>query len=79
MQEGRVGWVENAILLKRSFKVVETLIEIIRKSLESNDVLICGFVKFCVKEKNERKGRNPATGGTMMLRPRKVGFSVLVC
>jgi len=41
--------------------------------LESGeDVLISGFGKFCVKEKKERKGRNPATGGDMMLRPRKV-------
>jgi integration host factor subunit alpha len=36
------------------------------------DVLISGFGKFCVKEKKERKGRNPATGDAMMLAPRKV-------
>ncbi len=36
------------------------------------DVLISGFGKFCVKEKTERKGRNPATGEDMMLAPRKV-------
>ena len=28
--------------------------------------------KFCVKQKDERKGRNPATGDAMMLAPRKV-------
>ena len=28
--------------------------------------------KFCVKQKEERKGRNPATGDAMMLAPRKV-------
>ncbi len=37
-----------------------------------DDVLISGFGKFCVKEKSERKGRNPSTGGDMMLAPRKV-------
>ncbi len=37
-----------------------------------DDVLISGFGKFCVKAKQERKGRNPATGGDMMLAPRKV-------
>ncbi len=37
-----------------------------------DDVLISGFGKFCVKEKKERKGRNPATGEDMMLEPRKI-------
>jgi integration host factor subunit alpha len=54
-------------------EIIETLLEIIKKSLESGeDVLISGFGKFCVKEKGERKGRNPATGGDMILKPRKV-------
>ena len=64
---------QTALTKKRSFKVVETLLEIMKASLKSgDDVLISGFGKFCVKKKNERRGRNPATGGTMMLRPRKV-------
>jgi integration host factor subunit alpha len=58
---------------KGSLEIVETLLEIIKNTLESGeDVLISGFGKFCVKEKNERKGRNPATGNDMMLAPRKV-------
>ena len=57
----------------RSLEIVETLLEIIKRTLESGeDVLASGFGKFCVKEKKERKGRNPATGNTMMLEPRKV-------
>ena len=57
----------------RSSEIVETLLEIIKRTLESGeDVLISGFGKFCVKEKNERKGRNPATGEDLMLEPRKV-------
>ncbi len=28
--------------------------------------------RFCVREKKERKGRNPATGDDLMLRPRRV-------
>jgi integration host factor subunit alpha len=35
-------------------------------------VLVSGFGKFCVKEKKERKGRNPATGEDLMLRARKI-------
>jgi integration host factor subunit alpha len=37
-----------------------------------DDVLISGFGKFCVKEKGERRGRNPSTGEDMMMKPRKV-------
>jgi integration host factor subunit alpha len=58
---------------KKSTDAVETLLEIIKSTLISGeDVLISGFGKFCVKEKNERRGRNPATGEAMMLAPRKV-------
>jgi integration host factor subunit alpha len=54
-------------------ELVETLIELVKGSLASgDDVLISGFGKFCVREKKERRGRNPATGDSMMLRPRKI-------
>ena len=56
-----------------SNEVVEQLIETIKSNLASGeDVLVSGFGKFCVNEKKERRGRNPATGGSMMLRPRRV-------
>ena len=58
---------------KISTELVETLLELIKSSLEAgDDVLVSGFGKFCVKAKKERRGRNPSTGGDMMLRPRKV-------
>ncbi|RZB35520.1 MAG: integration host factor subunit alpha [Desulfobacteraceae bacterium Eth-SRB2] len=58
---------------KRSSELVESLLEIIKNTLTSGeDVLISGFGKFCLKEKKERKGRNPATGDAMMLVPRKI-------
>ncbi len=57
----------------QSVETVETLLEIIKKTLESGeDILISGFGKFCVKEKAERRGRNPATGGDLILAPRRV-------
>ncbi len=62
------GYPEN-----QSSEIVETLLEIIKRTLESGkDVLISGFGKFCVKKKQERRGRNPATGEDMMMTPRKV-------
>jgi integration host factor subunit alpha len=57
----------------RSFQIVETLLEIIKSTLESReDVMISGFGRFCVREKRERKGRNPATGDDLMLSSRRV-------
>jgi integration host factor subunit alpha len=58
---------------EQSAGYVNTLLEIIKQTLESGeDVLISGFGKFSVKDKRERKGRNPATGGLMMIEARKV-------
>jgi integration host factor subunit alpha len=49
------------------------MLELIKRSLETGeDVLISSFGKFCIKKKRERRGRNPSTGETMMMRPRKV-------
>jgi integration host factor subunit alpha len=65
---------QNGFTKKQSTETVETILELIKSELASGvDVLISGFGKFCVKDKRERKGRNPATGGAMMLGPRRVG------
>ncbi len=56
-----------------SSEILETVLEIIKKALESgDDVMISNFGKFCVKEKKERRGRNPSTGEDMILEPRRV-------
>ena len=53
--------------------VLEELIEIIKSTLASGeDLMISGFGKFQVNEKNPRKGRNPATGDSMVLSKRRV-------
>ena len=58
---------------KKSVEIIETLLEIIKSTLEqSEDVLISGFGKFCVKQKSKRRGRNPATGQDLILRQRRV-------
>ena len=64
---------QNGFTQKQSTETVETILELIKSTLAAGvDVLISGFGKFCVKEKRERKGRNPSTGGDMMLAPRRV-------
>ena len=63
----------NGFTREKSTEIVETILKIIKSNLEKGeDVLISGFGKFCVREKRELKGRNPATGDDLMLRPRKV-------
>jgi len=58
---------------KESVEIVESLLETIKATLETgDDVLVSGFGKFYVNDKKERKGRNPATGEDLMLKPRRV-------
>lgn len=64
---------ETGLPRKRCDELVEDLLELIKGTLENGeDLMISGFGKFCVKEKNERKGRNPATGDDLMLSRRRV-------
>ena len=54
-------------------RTVEAVLEIIKSTLESGeDVLISRFGKFYVKEKKQRRGRNPQTGDDLMLGSRRV-------
>ena len=57
----------------KSASLIETLLEIMKNRLEDReDLLISGFGKFCVKDKNDRRGRNPATGEDLTLVARRV-------
>jgi len=68
-----VDAIYNQLDLPKSNQVVDSLLEIIKNTLENGeDVLISGFGKFCVKEKKERRGRNPHTGEDLMLAGRRV-------
>ena len=58
---------------KKSVEIIETLLETMKSTLEKGEnVLISGFGKFCVKQKQQRRGRNPATGADLILKERKV-------
>jgi integration host factor subunit alpha len=53
--------------------IVESLLIIIKHTFDSGEaVLISGFGKFCVKDKNKRKGRNPQTGNSLILDARRI-------
>ena len=56
-----------------SSEIVEKILDIIKTSfIQGEDVMISGFGKWSVKEKNSRRGRNPQTGETLTLDARTV-------
>ena len=58
---------------QESSSAVESLLEIIKRTLASGeDVMISGFGKFCLKDKQQRRGRNPQTGDAMMMDARRI-------
>jgi len=59
---------------RKSINLIKSILETIKRTLESGeDILISGFGKFSVKEKKEeRRGRNPATGSDLILRSRRI-------
>ncbi len=64
---------ETGFTKHKSADAVESVLEIMKDTLASGeDILISGFGKFCVCDKAERRGRNPATGDDLMLAARRV-------
>ena len=58
---------------QESRQVVERLFEILKDTLANGeDLLISGYGKFSVRQKNARRGRNPQTKEALMLKARKV-------
>ena len=58
---------------KESFELVEQVLEFLKSTLESGDkIKIAGFGNFVVREKADRRGRNPQTGEEIVIESRKV-------
>jgi integration host factor subunit alpha len=56
-------------------KTFEAIFEIMNKTpADGEDVLLSGFGKFCVKNKDQRKGRNPTTGNSILLDAKRVAL-----
>lgn len=54
-------------------EIMEKLLEIMKAALVSGEeVMISGFGKWSVKDKRERRGRNPQTGDELLLDARRV-------
>jgi len=67
--------IQDTLDLSRTttYEIMEEFLEIIKETIEEGeDIMISGFGKFCVNEKQARKGRNPATDEEMTLPARRV-------
>jgi integration host factor subunit alpha len=58
---------------KESAELVEAVFDIIKGTLEKGEkIKIAGFGNFVVKEKADRRGRNPQTGEEITISARKI-------
>ncbi len=58
---------------KESAELVESVFDLIKNTLEDGDkIKIAGFGNFVVKEKADRRGRNPQTGEEIIISARKI-------
>jgi integration host factor subunit alpha len=63
----RHGGISN----REAARLVEVIFETIKRHLgDGEKVQITGFGTFLVRQKRERRGRNPQTGEEMLIRPR---------
>jgi integration host factor subunit alpha len=63
----------NFLNRKEAVKGVETTLEIIKQNLENGeDVLITGFGKFSVKDKRQRRIKNPHNNEYLIISARRV-------
>ena len=56
-----------------SMEMVEQVLDLIKAMMQQGEVVkIAGFGNFVVRNKGERKGRNPRTGEEIAITPRRV-------
>ncbi len=58
---------------KESMEMVEAVFSIMKSTLETGETLkISGFGSFVVKQKSDRRGRNPQTGEAITIEARRI-------
>lgn len=63
----------TGISKKDSFNMLETVFSIMKDTLESGEkILVAGFGNFDIKQKNDRKGRNPQTSESITINARRI-------
>ena len=65
---------------KESAELVEMVFDIIKSTLEKGDkIKLAGFGNFVVKEKADRRGRNPQTGDEIIISARSRIVAMSFC
>jgi integration host factor subunit alpha len=65
--------VSNGLSKKEAAELVEEVFEIMKRAFESGETLkISGFGSFIVKQKADRRGRNPQTGDRITIEARRI-------
>lgn len=63
----------SGISQKESFNIVDEMFELVKATLEKGEkVNISGFGNFELKSKSSRIGRNPQTGESITISPRRI-------
>ncbi len=63
----------DGLTKQQSIEAVAAFLRLSKNALiGGSDLLLSGFGKFNVRDKNERRGRNPQTGDELTLGPRRV-------
>jgi integration host factor subunit alpha len=63
----------TSLTKKESAEMMEAVFSIMKATLESGETLkISGFGSFIVKQKADRRGRNPQTGDSITIEARKI-------
>ena len=58
---------------KEVAKIVETVFDMIKETLQRDDrILVSGFGNFVIRNKRARRGRNPQTGDSIEITPRRI-------
>ena len=58
---------------KESAEIVESVFSVLKSTLETGEkIKIAGFGNFVVKQKADRRGRNPQTGDTIVINARRI-------
>ncbi len=68
-----IAKVHDMASIREASEYVEAFLTVIKQEMVAgNDILISGFGKFTVRDKRQRRGRNPQTGDDLLLDPRRV-------
>lgn len=63
----------TSVTKKEAADYLEFVLDIMKDTLENGETLkISGFGSFIVKQKNDRRGRNPQSGETITIEARRV-------